>query len=54
MKKPQDYQFHNLLLILLGPLLIICIIISGSYIVTTYKNIGYTKQKTFGAVLQLD
>lgn len=54
MKLPQKYQFHNLLLILLGPLLIICIIISGSYIVSTYKNVAYSKQKTLWSVMQLD
>ena len=54
MKLPQKYQFHNLLLILLGPLLIICIIISGSYIVSTYKSVAYSKQKTLWAVVQLD
>ncbi|PWQ97642.1 hypothetical protein [Leucothrix pacifica] len=54
MKLPQTYQLHNIFLMLLGPLLIICILISGSYIVETFKDVAYTKQKSFWSIVQLD
>ena len=54
MKLPQQGQSSNWLLTLLGPLLIICIIGSGSYIVSMYKNVTYSKQKTLWSVMQLD
>lgn len=54
MKSPKDYLFRNMSLILLGPLLIVFIILSGSHVVSTYKLIAYSKQKTLWSVVQLD
>ncbi|RVU82827.1 GGDEF domain-containing protein [Leucothrix sargassi] len=54
MKFSQQSKMSNLLLTALGPLLIICIIISGSYIVSMYKSVMYSKQKTLWSVMQLD
>ena len=54
MNLSQQYQLSNVLLTLLGPVLIICIIISGGYVVSTYKDVTYSKQKTLWDVMQLD